>query len=240
MERTLILLKPDCVQRRLGRPGYRPLGRKRAEHHRHENDARDARTGQTPLCRTRRQGLVSQPGSLHHFGSHRGPDRRRPGGDPRRSRDGRRHQRPQRRSRHDPRRSRHEPADESRPRLRRPRGRPARNADLLPPGRTLRIHARPFSPGCWPKTKDRDSAQFSRRRFRPELGNHVVGGRFHGLLPSCRCEAVFVRFERVGEDDPAGIIDDRPPALRIEGRRHVGRRSRLGCRSPARGTTYAA
>ena len=131
MERTLILLKPDCVQRRL-------MGR--------------------VIARFEDKGLniiamkmmrVTPELAKKHYAEHvkkawypalegfitGGPIvaavRRRAGSDPRRARDARRDQRPEGHPRHDPRRLQLQPADESGPRLRRPRSGSPRNRALL-------------------------------------------------------------------------------------------------------------
>ncbi len=139
MERTLVLLKPDCVQRRLaGRviarleeKGLNLIAMKMmrvtcelAKRHYAEHVAKDwypsleAFITSGPIVAL----IVEGPEAIRVVREMVGAD-----------------EWPQGRSRHDSRRSRHEPADESHPRLRRPRGRSARNPNLLPRGRTLRI-----------------------------------------------------------------------------------------------------
>ena len=141
MERTLILLKPDCVQRRLaGRviarleeKGLNIIAMKMmrvtpelAKRHYAEHVAKvwypglEAFITSGPIV-----ALVAEgPEAVRVVRELVGRD-----------------QRPQCGARHDPRRPRHEPAVESGPCFGQPRGRPAGNVDLLSPGRNLRIDA---------------------------------------------------------------------------------------------------
>ena len=143
MERTLVLLKPDCVERRL-------MGRVLARFEDKQLDIIAMKMMRiTPELAKRhyaehvQKAWYPELGVVHYRLARRGDDRRGAGSDLSRPFDGRRDQRLEGQPRHDPRRFQQQPADEPRPRLRRTGiGRP-RNRDFLRrrrnPGRKTQV-----------------------------------------------------------------------------------------------------
>ena len=127
MERTLVLLKPDCVHRPPDGPRDRPLRRKGLNF-----IALKMMRVTQDLARRHYAEHVAKGWypNLERFitgGPIAGRRRRRARGDPCRPRNARRHPRPEGQPGNHPRRLRLQPANEPRPRLRRPRRGPPRD-----------------------------------------------------------------------------------------------------------------
>ena len=150
-ERTLVLIKPDGVQRQLvGRilaryeeRGLKLVGLKLVHV---DRDARRA-----ALRRASRQAVLRGPRRLHHLGAARRPRLRRPERDRRRPRDQRRDPPARGGAGHDPRRLRARDGAEHRPRLGQPGGRRERARAVVRARRAARLRARRRPLGARPE-----------------------------------------------------------------------------------------
>ena len=132
MQRTLIIFKPDCVQRRLVGRDPRAVRGQGAADRRPEAHPGRPRPGREALRRAPGQAVLRRPDRLHH---RRPGRRRRPGGergDRGRPEPARGDQRDRRRPRDRPRRLLDQQAEQPGPRQRQPRVGRARDRPLVP------------------------------------------------------------------------------------------------------------
>ena len=150
-ERTLVLVKPDGVQRQLvGRilARYEERGLKLAglKLVRVDRDLAERHYDGAP-----REAVLRRAGRVHHLRPARRPGPRRPERDRGRPRDQRRDAAARGRAGHDPRRLRARDRAEHRPRLGQPGGRGDRAGAVVRPGRAARLRARHRSLGARPE-----------------------------------------------------------------------------------------
>src|SRR5688572_29951282 len=65
------------------------------------------------------------------------------------------------------------------------------------------------------------------RCFGAELSDHIARRGLDGFLPALIAEAIFVFRPRVGKDNPARVVHNRPQSVVAKARRDVARRAAL-------------
>ena len=131
-ERTLFLIKPDAVERRLAGEILGRLEQPWTRDPRREAPDRRPRARRDALRRASREAVLRRARRLHHVGADARARPRGRVGDPRRADDDGRHESGRRRAGNDPRRPGARDAEQSRPRLRLARVRRARDRALVP------------------------------------------------------------------------------------------------------------
>ena len=227
-ERTLVLVKPDGVQRQLtGRilARYEERGLKVVGPQARPGRARPRRA---PLRGPSREAVLRRPGRVHHVRAARRPRPRGPERDRRRPRDQRRDAPARGGARHHPRRLRARDRAEHRPRVRRPRGRRRRSSRCGSRPASCSTTSATSTAGSWRRRSRRRSGRRERRlaspaadglrgRARPRRDVDGAARRIRGAADGASGLERWLRIARVRTtrgSRRASAAGRRPPATR--------------------------